>query len=435
MGEKRAGRLTAVLAAALIITGCTSGQNPSARTTPTVDREAQCRDVAQSVLDATQRYVDGFSLATAATTAGGKTTPPRPGPTATPMSEADFSKALAGVRDRLVALDCDVAEFRERLAAGMPSLKAEGPIARAVLTQLQVSLTGRLPDHPVSRDVKPGDDLVNVLAEVPEGSTLVFRAGTYRLAETVVLLRGVTIRGAGPDRTTLTSATADAAVLVMTDQRVTLDAVTLRHSGTSAASVVVTGPTADLAVHSARVAGGRSDAKGQGGAGILLSAPATEQLTVTKQATMTAKDSEFIDNQTAGIAVGGTHRADISHSTFARNGQCAVCYLGSSDGTVRDSQFNDNAVGIVASSSARPSVVDNTFTSGEVGVQVSGQAAPIVTGNSISNVRRAAMIYAEEGAGTLDNNTCHGDQVGIFVTTTAYPYVKRNPDCRITLQR
>lgn len=421
--------VVACVLAAGALTGCRDGAaTPTA--SPTAG-EALCDAVARDVLATTQRYVDGFAI-DQPQPSGAPSTPATPKPTASAaaLTPADYSAALADARRRLTAGHCNEGGFRQALAVGLPGLRPRGAIATAVLAQLRVSLTGQLPPQPVTRRVTPSDDLTEALAALPDRSTLDLAAGTYHLSSSLVLLRPITLRGAGETKTTLTSTAADAAVLLMTDQPVTLEQMTLRRTGSATGSVVVTGPSAQLAMHTVHASGARAEANGSGGVGVLLTAGAPGA--ASSAVTFTATDSTFSDNQAAGVAIGGTHRAAITGSRFEHNGTCGVCFLGSSTGSVTHSMFAANAVGLASGSASRPLLRDNHITGGDVGIQAAGTSQPTISDNVVTGTTRAAMVFIEDSAGTVDGNNCSGSRVGIAVARTAYPYVGHNA-CRVSL--
>jgi parallel beta-helix repeat protein len=411
------------------LAGCRDG-SASPKASPTAG-EALCDGVAREVLATTQRYVDGFAI-DQPQPSGAPSTPATPKPTASAaaLTPAQYSADLADARRRLTAAGCNDGSFRDALAVGLPGLRPRGAIATAVLAQLRVSLTGQLPPQPVTRRVTPSDNLTDVLAALPDSSTVDLAAGTYQLTSSLVLLRPITLRGAGETQTILTSTAADAAVLVMTDQPVTVERMSLRRTGAATGSVVVTGPSARLAMRTVHVSGARAEANGGGGVGVLLTAGAAGAASST--ATFTATDSAFSDNAAAGVAVGGTHRASIAGSRFEHNGTCGVCFLGSTAGSVTHSLFAGNAVGLAAGSASRPLLRDNRISGGDVGIQAAGTSQPTISHNVISSVARAAMVFIDDAAGTVDGNNCSGSNVGIAVTRTAYPYVGHN-SCRVTL--
>jgi nitrous oxidase accessory protein NosD len=426
------GRRLLAAATLVVATACSSTSSPSSHG---ASPATGCRPIVAKLVDLTQRYLDGVAADTQltglATTPPSQSPSPSPSPSASTVTEQEYTAAITAARQNLAAAGCSQAVFSEALQAGLGTVRPHGAVATAVLAQLRAESSGSVPTAAVSRTATPRDDLSSILAALPAGSTLTLTAGTYRLPDTLVLLRPVTVRGAGPGATVLTSQAGDAAVLVLTDQRVMVSGLAVRRIGTAAGSVIVTGPTAALTLRHVAASGARVDPKGtSGGVGVLLTASGAT--TGGPGVSFTAVDSTFSDNDAAGVAAGGTHRVSISASTFAHNRQCGVCYLGSSSGTVGTSTFTGDAVGVVVSSAGAVVVKGNHFQGGDVGIQVVAQARPTITGNVISGTARAAMVFVDTSSGTVDGNNCSGDRSGIAVARSAYPYVKTNA-CRVTL--
>lgn len=419
-------KLAALVALAFPIIGCSGGS-----VTPSTSATDPCDQVARDVLSVTQQYVDTFNVdQNAVATPSPSPSPTRATTKAIGITPQQYTDAISTARQRLATNHCDQTRFHDALAAGLPGVKSHGAIATAVLAQLRVSLTSKLPAQPVTRQVSPHDDLTEVLAEVSDGSTVRLSAGTFRLPDSLVLLRPVTIVGAGQAKTIVTSDAADAAVLVMTGGAVSLDSLTVSRVGTTPGSGIVTGPSAALALHAVRVSGARAGANGAGGVGVLLTASGAQTASAT--VTFRASDSDFSGNAAAGVAAGAGHRTAITSSRFDRNAQCGICFLGGAVGTVADSTFTRNSVAIVAGSTSAPLVKGNHVAGGEVGIQASGSAKPTISDNTISGVARASMVFIDSAAGTVDGNNCSGDRAGIAVARSAYPYVGHNA-CRVTI--
>jgi len=345
------------------------------------------------------------------------------------MTQQEFAAAVTYARSRLAPAGCTVDAFQEALGSGLQSVRSRGAIAAAVLAQLRTSLTGQLPSSPVTASVTPRDDLAAKLAEMPDGSTLVLSKGVFRLPDTLVLLRSVTIRGAGDNVTVLTSAAQDAVVLALTGGRVSLSGIAIRRTS-NAGAVLTAAPQAQIAMNGVHISGARTDNQGAGGVGVLLTAAGNDVPSHT--VTFSAVHSSFTDNAAAGILAGGGQRLKVTSSSFAHNIQCGVCFLGASAGSLSDDSFLDNAYGLVIAAPTKPTVRRNLFVGGAVGVQVTGAAKPVIRDNTFKGVSRASMLFTGDAAGTVDGNDCSGDPNGIAVARTAYPYVGTNK-CRVTL--
>jgi nitrous oxidase accessory protein NosD len=324
-----------------------------------------------------------------------------------------------------------MAKFRETFTAGLQDVRARGPVARAVLLRLTATMTGTAITTPRTVTVRPRQDLESVLATLASGSTVRLTAGRYRLSQSLVLFEGVTLRGTGRNRTSLVSTAGSAGVLVLTDGRVELRGLTLRHRGPRAGTLLMGGPSTSVVLTDAKVTGARRDKAGNGGNGVMMSAaPGAAARGTTLQVTAT----EVVDNAAAGVLLTGPHAASIRRSSFAGNGQCGVCFSGSSGGAVLTSRFTDNAAGVAVLDRARPVIADDVFRGGQVGVQASGHGAPEVRAVQIRKVTRAAVIFSGSSSGRIDGAHCTKVPYGIVVSPHALPYVGKN-SCQLAKGR
>jgi len=430
----------AVVAAALVLSACTGssgGAAPRATSSAKVSaasRQTACSAAVHEVVAATQRYVDVYSDVGLTTTpsGGSGTAATTPSATASPSasgsvqgSDADstLQHAIATATRIRRTQGCDPTTFNSGLTTGLAQVTSHGAVAGAVLRQLRANLTGQVATDPTTVHVAPGDDLAAALATAATGSTLQLAAGTYALSDALVLLRGVTLAGAGAGQTTITSTATDAALLVLTGDRVALRGLALRRTGPAVGSVLVGGSAASLQLTGVAVSGARLGSTG-GGAGILMTAGSGQ--VADGSTTLEVTDSTFSANQGAGIALTGAHRGSIVSSRFTGNGQCGVCFLDASGGAVRTSEFTRNAAGIAVAATARPLVVGNHLSGGQVGVQAVDHAAPVLRGNTVTGASRAAVIWSGQSGGRADRTTCQADRYGLVVASTAHPFLGHN---------
>ncbi len=379
-----------------------------------------CGSAVGEIVTATQTYVDTYGPLPS-----GGTASPVPSPASSGGADSDFRQAVTDAQRNISDLGCDITRAQSDLTTGLASVTARGPVANAVLLQTTAAITGKLPKEPVTRTISPADDLAVALSEAPNGSTLTLSAGTYALKDSLALLTGITLRGAGRDTTVISSPGADASILVLTSERVSLSKVTVTHIGPTPASVLLGGPNVSLALTDVRLSGAKADPKGQGGAGVLLSARGTDAATV-RGTTLEMTRADVSGNEAAGVVVSGDHRVSIASSTFASNGQCGICFLDSTTGSVQGSTFSGSGVGAVAAGSARPTLIGNTFTGGEVGVQASGSSAPVLSKNTMSGMRRAAIILTGPVRGRIDGTVCRSVRFGIVLSPTSLPDLGAN---------
>lgn len=416
----------APVVAAALLSGCDGGSGGASSAASSADASrlaADCASAAQQLLGPAQQYLDaiGGTAAAAASPApsGGGPASATGTPSADPAAqERAFTTALADLRGFAASRGCDPARFRDDVSTGLRRLKTGSPVARAVLLQLQAGTNGATP----RTTVRPGEDLAAVVAGADKGAVITLAAGEYRLDDTLVLLRGITLQGAGRDATTIRSAAPDGVVLALTGDPVVLRGVTLAHDGTVAASVLSAGPTASVTVSGSRVTGARGDQDG-GGIGVLMAAGAAGQTGPSRRTTLDLSDTTVDANAVAGVVVAGEHRAQLRGLTVSGSAQCGVCFLGTSDGVLRDSRFAANAAGVVVAGDAEPVITGVTVDGGEVGLQALDRAAPAVDGATVTGSARAAFLFSGQSAGRVRGSSCDRVPYGIVVGPQAAPEV------------
>ena len=436
------GAVALGVAAVLALAGCSgsgggsdgtaSGSTPSPSATSSADAQRACDAVTTRLLASVQRYVDryGATLSRSPASNGSPSASPSASPSTSPGTssgtgdDTELRSALQQAQRELVSQKCDVAAFRTDFAAGLDTVTADGPLARAVLLRLTASVTGKLASTPETIAVSPADDLARKVAALAPGSTVTLRAGRYVLRQPLVLLAGITLKGAGRGRTTISSRVAGSLVLVLNDGRTELRDLALVHTGRRPASVLVGGPGSSIVLTGARLSGGfarKGSNDGQSGTGVLMTARAGD--TTARGTTLQMTRSLVSDNTAAGLLLTGAHRASVRSSAFRGNGQCGICFAGVSSGAARASTFTDNAVGVAVFDRAKPLLQKDTVTGGQVGVQVAGKAAPQVTDVSVTGASKAGFIYSDEGNGRVNGATCTRVPYGIVVGPKSYPYI------------
>ena len=421
------GRLSC-LAATLALLGCTSPSPALQPSTPTPDsvasREAACLAAVAGVVDAVKAQVARYEPAPV------NTATPSAGTTASPSASAaaapgvDLDTALQAAREASQANLCDPTAFTRKVAADLGALRPQGPLATAVLARLTASITGQVPEQPVDRVVRVTESLTAVIAAAPAGSTLRLERGDHRVIQTLVLLDGITLTGEGKRQTRLLSSAPDAAVLDVTPGKVTISKLAIVRDAGVPGSGIVTGPEAALVLDAVTISGGRLSKAKSGGAAVHLSGSASDKARGT---TLQVDGSTFADNAWAGIVATGRHRLSVKASVFDGSGECGICFLDATDGSVDASRFDDNRVGVAALGGSAPVLLKNVFRGGQVGIQVDGTATPGLRSNAITKVSKAAVIYGGTAAGTIEGTTCPDVQFGIVVGTTSAPTMLRNP--------
>lgn len=421
--------VVALFVLAGVLAGCTATPAPDPTSTDQAKREA-CAEAAASIVAAAGDLVATYespALDPGATPEPGATATPGPAPTASGDAIADAVTSARATRDRL---GCDPQAFTDELEAGLAGIEPTAPIAAAVWRRVSASVLGTVEQEAREWELADGEDLLDVVARAAPGSTVVLPAGTIDVDTGLVLLAGITVRGAGLAQTVLRSAAPDAAVLVVTDGLVRLEDLTLQLGAEHPASGIVAGPSASLALDGVRVTGAASEGEGNsaGGAGVYLSARGSEGS--GRGTTLEVTDSVFDANAWAGLAVTGGHRVSIESTTFRDNGGAGVVFLDAASGSVGSSTFTGNRVGVATAGASTPAIIGSTFTGGTVGVQADASAAPAISAVTISGASSAAVIFGGSSGGSIDGTTCRDVTYGIIVGDGAAPTLGDN-DCGI----
>jgi hypothetical protein len=411
-------RALAVVGAAALLAGCAAPPAPEA--TPSASPTLECVAAARSIVSAAQELVETYEQPLAGAS-----------PTATPEAEEpdgatgdDLTTTVAEARAERDRLGCDPVAFAGELEDGLAAAEPEGAIATAVWRRITASLLGDVRQETGEWVLQPGDELPDVLARAAAGTTIVLPSATFVLDETLVLLEGVTLRGAGRDATIIRSSAPDAAFVVATGGLVALQDLTVERTGDNPGSGIVAGSSASVSLTGVRVAGATSAADGVGGAGVYLSAQGDEGS--GRGTTLEITDSHFEGNAWAGVAVAGGHRVSIESAEFRANGDVGIIFLDSASGSVSGSTFFDNTVGLAATGESTPAWLGVDVSGGSVGAQIDGAAAPIIETLRVTGSSSAAVLFGGTSTGSIAGATCEGTAYGIVVADTAAPTIGDN---------
>lgn len=421
--SRRTGATAVLLAVLMALGGCSStGGSGAASASPTPSvpvSQLTCQQAASGVVAAVKERVASYEVSTSSASPSASVQPSSPS-----TAQLDpLTAAVALARDTITQQRCTQAEFTADLERGLQSIHPTGTIATAVLARISATLLGTMGQASETKAVWPTQDLAQAAAEAAPGSTLELQAGTYQLSDSLVLLDDITIEGAGKGQTIIQSTAPDAAVVVATGSPVELNGLSVLLSGKVPASGVVSGPSARLVLTDVRISGAQS-ANGQGGAGVQMSAAASQP--AGTQTTLEVTGSQFDHNSWAGITVSGGHRVSIESSTFSDNGQCGVCFLDAASGSIEKGTFTNNAVGVGVTGTAAPVVIRSTITGGTVGIQVADSAAPIIDNVTITGASRAAAIFSGNSTGSMTHVSCVNNKYDVAIANSAAPSVGDN---------
>ncbi|MBP1466216.1 right-handed parallel beta-helix repeat-containing protein, partial [Candidatus Chloroploca sp. M-50] len=228
---------------------------------------------------------------------------------------------------------------------------------------------------PGASEDEAGVRLVEAVAAAPAGGVLHVAAGTYRLAQPLVVHKPLTLTGEGQDQTRLLCA-AEAYVAHLTgDGPFVVADLSFVHVGTAWASVVqVSGGVIDI--QRCCFTGGVFDATShRGGSGLALGG----------QTGGLVRQCEVRGNATYGIYVGDQAQPTLEANTCQQNQQSGIGYGGSAGGTARQNTCTGNT---------------------KHGISVTEQAQPTLEANTCQQNQESGIAYRDSAGGTARQNTC-----------------------------
>ncbi|KHK98313.1 hypothetical protein LK09_04615 [Microbacterium mangrovi] len=402
---------------AMLLAGCTGGPATHSRS-PTPRTSATCADAVARVVDAARTVVSGYAEATT-----GASPSPLPSPTGAAVAPTDaLSSAVSTARSIRRQAGC--AHFDDDLATGLAGIPHEGTVRDAVWRRLSATLLGTVGDKAATTTLAAGQDLRDAVARAASGSTIVLPKGITNLDDTLVLLDGIAVRGAGRDASVLRSDAADAAVLIAAAGTVRFSDLSVRLVGARPASGIVAGPQASLALNRVRVSGAKAGSGGAGGAGVYVSGSDTGR--VRTDTTLEVTESVLSGNGWAGLAVTGDGRVSIESATVADNTRAGIVFLDHASGSVAHSTMRGNGLGVAITGHASPALESNIVSGGSVGVQADSSAAPTIKGLRVTGTRKAALIMSGSARGWVGGVSCPGTPFGIVVAGSAAPTLESN---------
>lgn len=357
---------------AMLLPGCSS--------TVTQETAASCRDLADDVVAAVQTFVDGFD--------------------GTSSGDADRLAAEAErLRVQIQLFQCHGDEFDARVLYGLQDLHVGTPLQRAVAKAFQEDPLGMLePEATLEPGISTAADLVRTVAQAQAGARITVPPGHFVLDAPLLLVRPITLVGAGQGRTTLSLASAEPTVVVAADGNVVVEDLSIQHSGDEGASVVLLGGGG---YHLERVTiSGARNARDGSGFGLIL----TSQLEVTDPTHLKNRlvDVTLEDNQGGGVLVADDQSPDVENLTVLGTQGCAMCFQMDASGTVDGLRVEDADVFLRLDDAASVEVADGNITDVATGVQMASSGHLSLTGIVLANVRELGVRLAGTGTAILD---------------------------------
>lgn len=382
--------LVSAIALGLALAACTAGpaQEPATPTTPDASvRATPCGAIAEDIVDAIQRYVDSFATVAAGNLEGAST-----------IGAEQLQTAADRLRRQAEVQGCSSAELTGLVRAELGRLHGGTAVQDAVADTFKADPLGTMDPSDAGAgefEVNTADELVAAVSQAGSDSVIRLAAGSYDLAAPLIVHRPLTLTGAGPDGTTITSSAASATLLSVIDGDIQLRDLAVEHSGGLGAHVLmVTQGGYDL--QRVRISGARV-ADGTGGFGIVLrptratldSRPTSQRLT----------EVTLVDNSAGGLVVAGQQAPTIQTLSVTGTDGCGLCYVEDAAGKASDVTISNAAIGVRVDQQAAPALTNLDSTDAQVGLGLTGSGAVKVADARLSG---GAIGVQATGSGTLD---------------------------------
>lgn len=396
----RTGIATTVTVLALSLSACSPGSPPTPGPTTTQHGEP-CTLLAVGIVDAVQEYVDSFAGATAEGIPAGVT-----------ARQGDFAAVTAELRAEAEELGCDPGALAADIREELDRLSGGSPVQDAIAAAFRAGPLGTADPSDlgaVQLTVATSEELVAALAVAGSGSVIRLAAGEFRVVEPLVMLRPVTLVGAGRGRTVITSTAAEGALVLSTDGDAVLRDLTV--AGGSGASVVL-------------VAGGgyvldRVGIEGApgGGYGIVLRPSSGPLLASGTRRELT--DVEVRGTPGGGVVVAGSETPTLRGITVEDTAGCGLCWIESGAGRAEDVTITGAQVGVRVDDDAAPLVRGAGISGSQVGIAFTGRGAPRITGAAVIGGATGIQVTGD-GAGSVEDTTvADASEVGVRVSDAA----------------
>jgi len=334
------------------------------------------------------------------------------------------------------------------------------------------------------------DGLTDAVERAPDGAIIRLQAGTYELAEPLLINRTLILIGAGSALTTIRCTGGDYVLLVW-GQRFTASDLTFAYEGDGPSNVVEasageghvsqvdfrrchsSGAKVEAVNHHfgiglalGRVEGRVEDchASANGCTGILAQSPRT--LTISKSTckanvcygiwilggAVRLVNNICEQNGRDGLMIGGDAAPVVQHNVCTGKGQDGIAYRNDAAGTTEANQCLGNARhGIGIQGAAHPAVRSNTCNGNRntgiaysqqshgmcqgnecrenegQGILVDGDAVPDLVENTCRDNKCPGIVYVSNGASAIRGNTASGNNMnGILVAQSAAPLLEGN---------
>lgn len=402
-----------VAAAAILFAAAGCQATPAAAPSSRPTTAATCPELAARIVDAVQDYVNSFADTSAADIKA-----------VVSARQAEFTKTTLALRERGETLGCNPSELAELVRAELGRLTGGTPVQDAVADTFRADPLGSIDPSdsaPSEIVVNSTAQLVDVLATAGSGSTIRIAAGTYALATPLVVLRPLTLVGAGDGTepgspvTRITSRAAGATLVAATGGNLVISDLSVEHGGPQPASVIVVAG-GGYRFERMRVTGGRAQ-DGAGGYGIVLRS-ASSPLTPTGDS-RALTDVTLADNQGGGLVIAGAEKPAITRARVSDTSGCGLCWVESAGGTATDSSVTQAMIGVRIDNEAGPTVTNVRVKDVPVGIALTGSGAPQLNDSHITGATIGVQVTGSGNARLAGSRVEGADEIGIRLSGTS----------------
>jgi parallel beta-helix repeat protein len=294
--------------------------------------------------------------------------------------------------------------------------------------------------------VQPGESIQAAIDAAKEGAVVCLAEGTWE--ENLVIGKGLTLRGLGPEKSVIKGVKEDEPVILIssnTEIEVIVGGLTIAEAKGWCAEEPLRCPNGlSLGGKVKATISGNTISRNNGGDGIYMwgSARATISgnnisenwgdgiyMVESAQATI---EKNTISGNGGGIYMGKSAQATIEKNTISENKGDGIYMWGSARATISGNNISGNnggygkGYGIYMLDSAQANITGNTISRSNYGIYIEDSAQVITTGNTISENGWVGIYMEESAQATISGNTISGNWIGIYMLDSAQAKVENN---------
>ncbi len=345
---------------------------------------------------------------------------------------------------------CSVPGTPSAATAGSSTQPVE-PVATIPSVAQAVTPSSSNPDSaaPVTVTLGPngeGDypDLLQAVAGVPAGSTILLAAGTYQVTDFLDIKKTLTISGAGMDSTIVTTTLGEDAFGFYGPGTLTLSDLTFQYAGTEPSDVFLV-DNAAVQISRCRFTGGIQDTGASAigyGVGLFIQGESSGSVSdsifdnnqsggmvIIDNSTITLQGNNFNSNGSSGLTLRGSYSGLVDHNTADNNKFNGIVLMDITTATlIGNSTYGNVFSGIVYSDDSAGSAWENDASgNGYHGFSVQNQAHPLLEKNICNGNTYDGIAYFDTAYGTVRANTCNQNYGnGLSASNNSSPVFENN---------